>query len=718
MRCCFTERSKANKEKLCEELASWKIHLINTNKDDDIIFVWHERNREKYMAELLLLQTKKQNQAMPEELRMFMNKPRVQEGCLKYDELITAKERKCFLRGVAGIGKTSLVEYFALKWAKGELFLDENGEGLFDFLFLIKCRELEDRRGETIQKFFKRKFNVDTDKLRDYGERILIIVDGIDEEAKLEKSIRNNTKLRDLLKQNHDFLKNHATIISGRPHAESVLNRVEDQTGEYKRIEVAGLSPTEIDKHVDVIANENKATATKIKETIKSSTNLSALAAIPQYLWTLCHVIVMQGEGATMNTDTMTPLYVWTLASFLIQHGQGKDQERKSLYETFSDQKVAKLFASISKLSFELLKKNKIVFKEGDFPAIKEISEENPEMFNAFFIKKQTTRRPSYQFQHLTLHEFFAATYCMLNRIKVADVLELELYEVVRFIGGFIAAKKSTDGDNIVKIYVECLENALKMQELSNQAVQQESDSEVVAFFNSVLDYLMKSKGRSVFAQHYSLSLFYEMFENASGDSNQPMVKLNVDIITHFQDVLDNPAFIYYAMSQTELSYLVHFIESLFANNLQHKLNEMTLRIRYSSLENEEILRRLFKSFLFFRNVWFTGCDFASYPWEMSNESKSAPSQSKLAHLYIERCKMTEAEFMQLAQVIPFAEKVELIDLELSDANCQKMIDAITQEHEMELRELVMAYCKVNDHFINTLRSQRTVDAHFFKCTV
>ena len=672
------------------ELDLWKIHLINTNEDGKL-FIGHKGKREKYTAKLRLFQTKTQSQAMPEELRMFMNKPKAEEGCLEYDELITAKEKNCFLRGVAGIGKTSLIEYLALKWAKRDLFLDANGNDLFDFLFLIKCRELEESKNETIEGFFKRKFGVDSSKLKEHGERILIIVDGIDEAAKLGESIRNDTKLQALLKRDHEFLKGHATIISGRPHIESVLNRVEDEIGEYKRIEVAGLSPTEIRKHIDVMASGNQAVAKKIKDTIDSSSNMSALAAIPQYLGTICCVIAMQGEGAKLNTETMTPLYVWTLASFWIQYVQDKGHDEMGFKETFNDKGNAQLYIKISLISFELLKKNKIVFEEGDFPDINKFSKENQEMFSTFFIKKPSHTIPSYQFVHLTLQEFFAATHCMLNRIEITEVLQLELYEVVRFIGGLIAAKESPDDRNIVKIYITSLENAKEKQERSTDAV---------TFFNSVLKHF---KSKSEFAQHYALSLFHEMFESANSERHLSLADLNIDIIPRFQDVVGEPAFVYYAMSQIALSDLVHFIESMFTNGLQHNLQKITVRIRFSSLENKETIKKLFKSFLFFKNVWFTGCKFASYPWEMMSESGISPVESKLAHLYVEGCNVSEIELNQLAYVIPFAEKVELIQLNPNDANCQAIFDAIKKEHGIgrsKLRELRMVYCDVKDKFI------------------
>jgi len=701
----IAERSKFNRNRLCKDLELWNIRLINT-KEDGKLFVWSEGKREEYTAELSLFQTKTQSQAMPDEMRMFRNKPKAEESRVHYHELITAENRKCFLRGVAGIGKTSLVEYFALKWAKREMFLDKNGKDLFDFLFLVKCRELKEKSDETIEDFFKRKFDVDPDKLKDHGERVLIIVDGIDEEEKLEKSINTDTKLQALLKRDHEFLKGHATIVSGRPHIEFVLNLVQDQVGDYNKIEVAGLSPTEIDKHIDVIANDNKAAAAMIKEAIKSSTNMSELSAIPQYLATLCCIISMQGEGTKFNTEMMTPLHVWTLASFWTQHVQDRGQHGKGFYEKFSDKKVAQLYIKISMISFELLMQKKIVFDEEDFPEIREISEEHQEIFYTFFIKNHSHTKPFYQFEHLTLHEFFAATYCMLSRTKIVEVLDLEWYEVVRFIGGFIAAKESQDKRNIVKVYINCLENAKEEEEKSIDAV---------TFFNSVLEHF---KNKSEFAQHYSLSLFHEMFENASGEIHRSLADLKIDTIPRFQDVLGEPAFVYYAMSQIELSDLVHFIESLFSNGFQHKLQEITVRIRFSSLKHEATIKKLFKSLLHFKNVWFTGCDFVSFPWEMINESGSSPVESKLEHLYVEGCNMSEMEFNELARVIPFAEKVELIYLRLSDANCQEMFDVIKKEHRKKrakLRELRMVHCEVKDKFIYDFKSLKNMDAHFFK---
>ena len=707
----LTEKSNKNRQKLRKELSSWKVRLINTSDDDEsATFVVHDRERTKYTAQLRLSYGRKLNQKLPEELSMFINKQVEDEGCLQYEELITADEKKCFIRGVAGIGKTCLLEYIALKWARKELFQDDDGNDLFDFLFLIKCRELEEEKNETIQEFILRRFDVDTERLEDHGNRVLIIVDGLDEDTKLEKSLDNDSsKLSMLLCHKSKFLKGHATIISGRPHIESTLNEFEKITGEYRRIEVTGLSQKAVDEHIDVIADKNEEMAQKIKDAIKSSTNMSALASIPQYLETLCCVIAIKGKDETA-IHTMTPLYVWILTSFWIQHVQSQGSKKKGAYEIFEDENVVNFITKLSSISFQLLKDDKIVFKKQEIPLIEKVAEQYPEMFSTFFTKLARHRKPLYQFKHLTLHEFFVAIHCMLSGLEIQEILKKGWYEVARFIGGFTAAKELADDDDIVYAYIDCLENGLQ-KTARHKDINGRNETEMESFFNSVLDFLEHlPKGKGEFAQHYALSLFHEMFKPGSKISG-----VNIDVIPRFQKVVGDPAFIFYSMTQMQLSSVVHFIELLKSNQMQHSLNEVTLRIRFATLTHKKTLEELFMSLLSFKNVWFTYCEFSDYPWK---KSCYAPEESKLDHLYLNKCEMTENETKQLAHLIPFAEKVELIDLALSNKSLTELFEAIKEEHakgRSRLRELKMNYCKVNGDFKKKFMSLKHVDVYIIK---
>lgn len=353
------------------------------------------------------------------------------------------------------------------------------------------------------------------------------------------------------------------------------------------------------------MSNKNKEMAEKIKEAINSSTNMSALASIPQYLETLCCVIAIQGKGGS-PIHTMTPLYIWILVSFWIQHVEREDSENKGVYEVFDDETVASFILKLSSISYKLLIENKIVFKKRDFPEIENIVKQNPKMFSIFFTKISRHRKPLYQFKHLTSHEFFAATHCMLNKIEIEDIVQLEMYEVLRFIAGFTAAKELADEDNIVYNYIECLENVLdrtainyidvssesKVVEGRNEKNWKDKEGQIEIFFNTVLDCLERlPKGKGECAQHFALNLFHEMFDSESNIGN-----INIDVIPRFQKVVGEPALIFHSMTEIQLNSVVHFIELLKSNQLEGRLNEVTLRIRFATLTNKKTLEALFTS--------------------------------------------------------------------------------------------------------------------------
>eukprot|EP00794_Sanderia_malayensis_P001185 gene1185-556_t len=699
------------KEKLWKELEKWSISLVDTNgSDEGGFFIEKEEDRENYTAELRLSYTRKLNQNLPGELSTFLEHPGEDEGCLDYEELITSRIRQCFIRGVAGVGKTSLIEYIALKWAKGELFNDDKGDARFDFLFVIKCRELDEKDKETIGEFFARKFDVNVNELRNNGEKVLLIIDGLDEDADLQKSLQGNSKLRELMLENGSFLKGHATLATGRPHIESIIDALKKVIGEYKRIEVTGLSAKEVHKQIDRIANNNEMTASKIKQKVESSACMRALAAIPQYLKTLCYVTTIQGKSSDVE-DTMTSLYIWTLYSFWTQHVNDKgNYERNGVYDCFNDPETKAFIRVLSNISYELLKQDKIIFKHKDFPEIAKLAAKNPAMFNTFFVKKKTHLQPLYQFKHLTMHEFFAATHCFLTKIPAEVVLERKFYEVARFIGGFIAAEESDDDESITTGYINCLKDANADECKKGKAV---------SYFNSVLNCLQRLKVQGEFAQHFALGLFREMFK---GGEN--LHDASVHTIPRFQCVVGDPAFVYYDMTQIQLDVLVHFIKLMKENNLLNKLNETTLRIRFSDLtqhsyygDGDNALNDLFKTFLSFKNVWFTYCESNSFPWMKMVEVK-CPTQSKLDHLYINRCFMTEEDTIQLVKIIPFAARVELIDITLRDDVLEKLLVAIKEEQNQKrarLTELKMNYCRIKSDFKKKFMSLKGVETKIIK---
>jgi len=427
---------------------------------------------------------------------------------------------------------------------------------------------------------------------------------------------------------------------------------------------------------------------------------MSTFEATPQYLR-----IAKHRKG--INADTCPPLYVWRPASIWIQHVQDRKQEDKDFYKNLNEKKTAVLLITVSMILLKVLKEKRTTFKEEEFAAMRELSGENQTIFDTFFIKKQTDGKLPIQFEHTTLREYFVAAYCKLNRIEVLDALRYKLNQVIRLIGGLTATKESQDDEDFIKMYMECLENAHEKEEKS---------TEVVKFFKSTVSYLENlSKGRGKFAQHCALRLLHVTLENASFKSKRAMAELNVDFIALFQKLACGLVIIYPAMSQVEVNNVVHFIQSLFSSRLESKLNEMTFTIWFAKLKDDEIIRTLFKSILFFRNAWLSHCELSSFPWEMMKECGSPPEDSKLENLYINSCEMLDAECMQLVNMIPFSKEVELVGLKLSDANCQEMINAIAKEHsegKAKLRELKMNYCNVKGSLRKKFMNLKKVHVH------
>ena len=426
--------------------------MIDRNKE----FVFRERDRMKFMAKLNVVNSRIIDEEIAGELQkhleMLQNKSK--DHCIGIGEIIREEGLCCFIRGIAGVGKTSLVKYINLKWARGEMYND-----LFDFVFLIKCRELGQVGKATLEEYFEREFGINPESIRNQGNRVLIIIDGIDEVADLEYSLKNNTSLRRLLKKDCAFLPGHSTIITGRPHVESSLKKHQHcVTGEIRVIEITGLTREAVTSYIEVFANGNMEIQSRIKRVIGSSPNIAILSRIPQYLNSLCCILAIEKEG--IEIGKMTPLYVWIFVSFIRQHMLYFDKEP---FEIFEEEKISKFIRTISEIAFALLLDNKIIFAKGDFKVFDDIIENDNEakkMLEVFVIRKKTMFGSSYHFKHLSLHEFFAAVYCYQTNICVLELMRRKLFTVVQFVCGFFGPFVNTG----IGILASALELALALE--------------------------------------------------------------------------------------------------------------------------------------------------------------------------------------------------------------------------------------------------------------
>ena len=147
------------------------------------------------------------------------------------DKIFMPNDEVVFVRGVAGIGKSTLIEMFTFKWAKNELKNDSK----FDFVFKFTCREINTvlKEFSTLKELFELKFSevfssISFDELNEVSDNVLIIVDGLDELKDIYQMDGENKNAQDpdhlriifnLMIPKFSFLQNQKSIICGRPKA-------------------------------------------------------------------------------------------------------------------------------------------------------------------------------------------------------------------------------------------------------------------------------------------------------------------------------------------------------------------------------------------------------------------------------------------------------------------------------------------------------------------
>ena len=346
-----------------------------------------------------------------------------------FDQLFFPDDEMIIIRGVAGIGKSTLIDMFTFEWAKKELQCQD-----FDFVFKFTCREINEivKEINSVEDLFKRKFPdilemVSLKDLSELSERILIIVDGLDELKGIYEMEENRDPLTkrerylqivyDLIDtKSNNALKNHKTFACGRPKACEFVRRQLSQTNKSKTIEICGFNPGNIRKYIQNFFRNDNLKAEQVIKTIESSSNLKVMSSVPVFLWVICNVYGENLIETKINTNT--ELYFYTCLIFLRNHLQSPSKKYTNLFEVSSDETIIKIVYSLMILSVKTYMENKVVFTVKD---IMEVSSPVHLEKTGFLVKSSSgnTGESMYQFRHLILQEFLCALYlCVTKNIS------------------------------------------------------------------------------------------------------------------------------------------------------------------------------------------------------------------------------------------------------------------------------------------------------------
>jgi HEAT repeat protein/V8-like Glu-specific endopeptidase len=339
------------------------------------------------------------------------------------------EQNRLLILGRAGIGKSTLCQYIAHRWAGGKLWKEK-----FDALFWVPLRKLQHAHSaETASSFIFRHCcqamsenlyaNDVAAYLKQNSGRILFVLDGLDEITMEENSLQKGII--------HELLKFPHWIMTSRPHAAGSIQA--DAT-----IENVGFASKTIDLYIQKSFQES---GQAIIQKVRQNPLILGLCHIPINLELVCSIL-KKSKGDISSINSMTGLYeeltLTLLKRFLEKIGRPEAWEWKpGDFEHDPDTKpLLELLESIAwtgmqerqlLFSFKTKQMENIYFK----CELKKRDELFTQICKSGFLQStgdsEDVLSNEYSFLHLTFQEFFSARY-------LVRLLENNLSEAAKMI--------------------------------------------------------------------------------------------------------------------------------------------------------------------------------------------------------------------------------------------------------------------------------------------
>ena len=423
------------KEKYLKELLTWMLVGWDGITCEVV-------SREKAFVNLAIIEAQLMDKDWSDGDRDFhMKTKHFERTSITFEEIFSREDDFVVVRGIAGIGKTSMVDSFVLKWAKHELLNGKENNSLqIDFLFKLTGRNINTFTNiSTADELLRTEYgnvlkDVEFEDLEDVSHRILILLDGADELQSLHQISNDEARqvssgqvksVYDLIDTRSNFLTAHKTIIVARPEACQIIDAAFKSIVKIKMIEVCGFNPSSVCAYVDNYFGKNIITAQIVKQKIEESENLTVMASIPIYTWVICAVFNEDIDIESPRTTTHLCTYACLLfiRNHLKQTLHNLFPSNCSLLEVINNKNVVKVILSLAKLSKSTLKYKKVVFFDTDLSSMK-----SPIAIESTGLIEKNQRKNIYQFRHMVPQEYLAALYLYLKSSNLTKVFHESNY--------------------------------------------------------------------------------------------------------------------------------------------------------------------------------------------------------------------------------------------------------------------------------------------------
>ena len=391
---------------------------------------------------------------------------------LDCNDLLSVNDKFLILRGIAGVGKTSLTKYLLFQWANGKIWNETGNRPFFKFVFRFTCRKLNLIQSKiSIKGLFERFYPYVPfeDLLTERDIDVLVVLDGLDEFCELSEILQSApSSLTDEMSIGGvmynilmGIFDGQRTILSSRPESANVLYSTLGRSLNIKRVDVVGFSKAKVSEYVSNFTDNIKKPHLKerILSKIDEHQNLTAMSQIPVYLWIMCSIFEDNIDIPAPKTNT--ELYIWLFGVYLREHLKDfkKSPYTRSLSDVFSDERCQSILKILSHLSYEMISKGKVLFYEKDITALEISIGDIPTEESGFITKKSDVRGNVYQFKHLVLHEFLSACYLVTkSEALIEEILGKNcLINVIPLIAGLQGMVIYSQSSNLIKSFTKSL---------------------------------------------------------------------------------------------------------------------------------------------------------------------------------------------------------------------------------------------------------------------
>uniref|UniRef100_A0AAZ1XC27 NACHT domain-containing protein n=1 Tax=Oreochromis aureus TaxID=47969 RepID=A0AAZ1XC27_OREAU len=328
--------------------------------------------------------------------------------------------------GVAGIGKTFLVQKFTLDWAEGLENQHISAVVLLSFRELNLVRDEQYSLLELIHVFYPTLQSVTAEQLTMCN--LLFIFDGLDESRflmdftnrKLVSDVTQKSTISELLTNliEGNLLPSALIWITSRPAAvHQIPPKCVDRV-----TEVRGFTDVQKEEYFRRRFRNNELSS-RIISHLKTSRSLHIMCGIPVFCWitatVLEHMLTTENRGELPKT--VTDMYShFLLVQTKRKHKYHKGKEISQQELTNADREV---LLKLGRLAFEHLQKKNILFYQEDLEQcgldVTEASVYSGVCTEIFKRESVIFQKPVYCFVHLSIQEFLAAVYmfhCYTNR--------------------------------------------------------------------------------------------------------------------------------------------------------------------------------------------------------------------------------------------------------------------------------------------------------------